>query len=569
MSKRNDLKAITVSEPEENNSTTVFHIHQEKSAQKQSKLAVDCFPGHSMPLRSRRTRDAQKQLEKEQQPSLKMYRKPPLQGEELLQFTEELATQMSLPTLLDQMYGHLHKHDEVSSENAQKYKEYLEERTREMETQITQLQKKEKKEDHTEIIKVTNTADQILEQLQQVLSLAQTKNIKEKLSSTIKNFKKLKQELDDKTYEAIALRATVKNHKEYEVRMEQKQMKKEQHLIQEMNKIIQHSHEHIESRLIEHMKAVQEEIREKNERYMEDVEREIIIDKPTYAEITQFPPLPQVTPKLIISPKDKEISLPTIKKVLNSINMNDLPKIDCQTTKQNKMIITCKNRLDLEVIKEKIKATENMAEKVEMVEPNPRTTRVIIFGAPEAPQIQRRENNESLQEEVEEQLELYEKQILQPALKNVLKKEDIPYKLIRTLKGRQCDGTSHLVIQLLERDATVLMANKMCIGFNRCTVKRHIFIQRCFNCQQLGHMARTCQNPVACAHCGKGHNVKNCAAKYYDCVNCRQVVNDFGGNYRAAGVHTQHPAYDPKCSTYLKKKQEAVSSLSKTSKNSN
>lgn len=246
------------------------------------------------------------------------------------------------------------------------------------------------------------------------------------------------------------------------------------------------------------------------------------------------------------------------------MNMAELPPVDCQTTKQNKIIITCKNKFDLEQVKDKIRTTEDMAEKLDIKEPNPKTARVIVFGAPEAPVVTRKNverEADSSQDNLEEQQELYEKQVLYPALERALRKK-VQYKLIRVLKGRQGEETSHLVLQLLERDALQLMAGKLCIGFNRCTVRRYVFIQRCFNCQEIGHTARGCQNAEACAKCGKGHNIKDCTSKNEECVNCKKVLDYYKGDHRRAGLYEKHPSYDPSCSVYLRKKQEALASLS-------
>lgn len=138
-------------------------------------------------------------------------------------------------------------------------------------------------------------------------------------------------------------------------------------------------------------------------------------------------------------------------------------------------------------------------------------SRLIIFGAPEAPPMQKHQDEAegNIQNTDAEQFELYQKQIVDPSLQRSLKRESVSFKIIRVLKGCQGQAASHLVIQLAERDAIILLSQKICIGFNKCTVKHYISIQRSFKCQLICYTTINSPNEEACACCGGIHNARD------------------------------------------------------------
>lgn len=235
----------------------------------------------------------------------------------------------------------------------------------------------------------------------------------------------------------------------------------------------------------------------------------------------------------------------------------------CQETRRRNLVVTCKSKEELEIIKERRNEKEEIAGKIDLREPKERQARIIVFGAPETPQQRRLEDEDADEEEQRRyvtELDIYEKQILQPALEKALRNKEINYKIIKILRGRR-KGNSHFVLQLPEIQTTRLLKQKFPIGFNMCTARRYISILRCYHCQQFGYALKNCGNKQACAHCGKEHSAKDCNGQRLDCVNCRMEVIRHGRSYRSAGVHTQHAAYDPQCRMYLKRRQEAFKSL--------
>jgi hypothetical protein len=76
---------------------------------------------------------------------------------------------------------------------------------------------------------------------------------------------------------------------------------------------------------------------------------------------------------------------------------------------------------------------------------------------------------------------------------------------------------------------------KIVVGLTMVFVEEMVQVTRCFKCNGLGHIAKSCKQEPKCHKCGKeGHKIKECRSEKSECGNCRQ-----------AG----HRAYDRKCPT--------------------
>lgn len=82
-----------------------------------------------------------------------------------------------------------------------------------------------------------------------------------------------------------------------------------------------------------------------------------------------------------------------MKKILNSLNTQELLAIECLPTRQNKLIITCGDKVDLEKIKSTIEADENVQQKMDIRES--RMARITVFGAPNKPPIPKKLSDSS------------------------------------------------------------------------------------------------------------------------------------------------------------------------------
>jgi hypothetical protein len=76
---------------------------------------------------------------------------------------------------------------------------------------------------------------------------------------------------------------------------------------------------------------------------------------------------------------------------------------------------------------------------------------------------------------------------------------------------------------------------KIGVGLTMVFVEEMVQVTRCYNCNGLGHISKSCQQKPKCHKCGKeGHKIKECRAEKSECGNCKQ---------------TGHRAYDRKCPT--------------------
>jgi len=62
------------------------------------------------------------------------------------------------------------------------------------------------------------------------------------------------------------------------------------------------------------------------------------------------------------------------------------------------------------------------------------------------------------------------------------------------------------------------------IGFEAYRVKPYVEqVVRCYKCQRLGHMSKSCKGSVRCVRCGGAHNLENCTDKeLVKCCRCGQ-----------------------------------------------
>jgi len=85
-----------------------------------------------------------------------------------------------------------------------------------------------------------------------------------------------------------------------------------------------------------------------------------------------------------------------------------------------------------------------------------------------------------------------------------------------------------------------------------CKVYDHVFVLRCYKCQDYGHHSEDCTNSAVCGFCAKtGHETRNCNVYTRNghgkkCINCHQAGND-----------SRHEANHPQCPVFLEKYAKA------------
>ena len=79
---------------------------------------------------------------------------------------------------------------------------------------------------------------------------------------------------------------------------------------------------------------------------------------------------------------------------------------------------------------------------------------------------------------------------------------------------------------------------RLSVGYTKCKLYEWTFHKRCYNCNEIGHYANSCENPSTCSKCSsKEHRSQDCTNNVVKCVNCvKNNVSDTG-----------HPAYSSAC----------------------
>lgn len=92
---------------------------------------------------------------------------------------------------------------------------------------------------------------------------------------------------------------------------------------------------------------------------------------------------------------------------------------------------------------------------------------------------------------------------------------------------------------------------KIFIDWVACRVKDFISVSRCFKCQGLGHISKSCTKEQSiCAHCAVvGHDIKTCPKKKEapTCANCKNQNKD-----------ARHNVNDKRCMSYIKAMQHQI-----------
>jgi hypothetical protein len=79
-----------------------------------------------------------------------------------------------------------------------------------------------------------------------------------------------------------------------------------------------------------------------------------------------------------------------------------------------------------------------------------------------------------------------------------------------------------------------------------CKVYDHVFVLRCYKCQDYGHHSEDCSNTSVCGFCAAtGHETRECTVYLRNghgkkCINCNQ-----------AGMYDSHEANHPQCAVFL------------------
>lgn len=159
--------------------------------------------------------------------------------------------------------------------------------------------------------------------------------------------------LNNKATQVTALKSIIESRKEYINYIENLRAEKEAQMLTDIHFLLQEHQLKIKNHLEQHSTNVQEVLQQSANSITK------VADMPqhekqryfTFAEMFNFSPLPKDRPPIIIKPKGKGVTFPIRKNILKNLNMQDLPKLDCQWPRHYKIIVTCNDKQDLETIK--------------------------------------------------------------------------------------------------------------------------------------------------------------------------------------------------------------------------
>ena len=86
--------------------------------------------------------------------------------------------------------------------------------------------------------------------------------------------------------------------------------------------------------------------------------------------------------------------------------------------------------------------------------------------------------------------------------------------------------------------------DKVIIGLTSCKIYDKKQAKRCYNCQEFGHMAKSCPTATvpSCGKCGENHRTDQCTSDERNCINCK----------RNGALETNHSVFYYKCPTLVK-----------------
>lgn len=98
----------------------------------------------------------------------------------------------------------------------------------------------------------------------------------------------------------------------------------------------------------------------------------------------------------------------------------------------------------------------------------------------------------------------------------------------------------------------LMAAKKINIGFTRHSVREHINLKQCFNCQGYGHSSKVCtsKEPV-CGFCSQsGHKFSDCRSRNdVQKAKCSNCIKYNQGKGRERPRNTNHPCHSSTCDT--------------------
>lgn len=195
------------------------------------------------------------------------------------------------------------------------------------------------------------------------------------------------------------------------------------------------------------------------------------------------------------------------------------------TTKKDNVIIRCNNEEAVNIVTQKLSASD-CAESLSIERPKERKLLVKLIG------IEDEMNKEELLKRIRVQ--------------NDFVSSSDELSIINIKKGFNNNYTATVECGP-DTYRKMLEKRKLFIYFSVVKVVECLNLNRCFKCQEYGHVAESCKNEPVCPKCAENHKIDNCGSSEKCCINCVRLNKD------GAGRSTEHFAWSNACPVMLKR----------------
>lgn len=243
---------------------------------------------------------------------------------------------------------------------------------------------------------------------------------------------------------------------------------------------------------------------------------------------------------LVVSTDDDNLRKDLVNKVKASLNPFTDPVDKITTTAKGKIVIKCKGKDDIEVVKKKI--SDNV-QNIKIGEPESVLPRIRVIGIdhdhcplPDGDHSKPDDESKSkLIDVIKDQNKeiFHEKTVVEVV--EIKKRKDQKLNVIFS-----CD------IQTMKN---LMQRKRLKVGWDSCVVYEELNLFRCYKCNRYGHGADECkENNNICPRCAGSHSINMCQSKILCCNNCKEFNNKNG-----TSEPTNHAVWSDRCKILQKK----------------
>lgn len=228
-------------------------------------------------------------------------------------------------------------------------------------------------------------------------------------------------------------------------------------------------------------------------------------------------------PVVVIVPKNSEQKSEVTKaEIKNTISPTSNKVSGLRNAAKGAIVVECKNKEAVEKLRKE--AVAKLGEKYDVNIPVSKNPRFKIVNMCD------KLSEETIINNIKKQNEFVNKKAVFKVIK-----------IMEATKRRFPDFTA-VVETDIDTYENILKNERLSIGWDRCRVFEHVYVNRCYKCLGFNHTANTCSNKKACSKCAEEHEMKDCNSDQTKCVNCLWAVKNL--NIR---LEVNHNAFSNEC----------------------